>query len=116
MPPKILECAYEFQKEGVEYGIQKFGRMLLGDEMGVGKTVQAIGLAYIYKNDWPMLIITPASLKFTWKDELLNWLPSMRPEDIHLFKKGNERFSDHRSASIFIMTYDLAAKKYEEIE
>jgi len=32
--------------------------------MGVGKTIQALGIAYVFKNDWPLLIIVPASLKF----------------------------------------------------
>ena len=30
--------------------------------MGVGKTIQAVGLAYIYKNEWPLLIFCPSSL------------------------------------------------------
>jgi len=30
--------------------------------MGVGKTIEALGIAYIYKDDWPLLIICPASL------------------------------------------------------
>lgn len=84
---------YEFQRQGVTYGIEKYGRMLLGDEMGVGKTIQAIGIAYIYKNDWPLLVITPASLKFQWHDEILKWLPTIQPSDIQLFRKGSEPFN-----------------------
>ena len=30
---------YKFQREGVEFGISKKGRCLIGDEMGVGKTI-----------------------------------------------------------------------------
>jgi len=114
LPPKIKDVAYKFQKQGIQYGIRKFGRMLLGDEMGVGKTVQAIGMAYLYKNDWPLLIITPASLKLTWRDELLNWLPSLRPNNIQLFKKGSEPIN--LDCCIFIMSYDLASKRYIDIQ
>lgn len=39
LPPKIKDSVYKFQKQGIQYGLLKFGRMLLGDEMGVGKTV-----------------------------------------------------------------------------
>ena len=82
LPESIKKVLYSFQKEGVKYGLEKYGRMLLGDEMGVGKTIQAICIAYLYKNDWPMLIVTPASLKFTWRDEILKWLPSVLKDDI----------------------------------
>jgi SNF2 family DNA or RNA helicase len=77
LPEKLASSLYNFQKEGIEAGIRMFGRILIGDEMGVGKTIQAIGIAYIYKNDWPLLIITPASLKYTWRDEIRKWLPSV---------------------------------------
>ncbi len=36
---------YQFQKEGIQFGLNNHGRILLADEMGVGKTIQAIGIA-----------------------------------------------------------------------
>ena len=50
--------------------------------MGVGKTVQAIAIANLFKSDWPLLIITPASLKYQWADELIKWLPWMTYSEI----------------------------------
>ena len=41
--------------------------------MGVGKTIQAISIAYLFRNDWPLLIICPSSLRLTWRDEIINW-------------------------------------------
>ena len=82
--------------------------MLIGDEMGVGKTLQAISLAYLYRDEWPLLIITPASLKFSWKDELISWLPNMMPSSIQVFKKGSEAIDS--SKSIFITSYEMASK------
>ena len=74
LPETLKSKLYDFQKEGIEFGIKKFGRLILGDEMGVGKTIQAIGIAYLYKQDWPLLIITPSSLKYIWRDEITKWL------------------------------------------
>ena len=34
--------------------------------MGLGKTLQAIAVAAYYKEEWPLLIISPSSVKFTW--------------------------------------------------
>lgn len=73
----MKENLYEFQKKGVEFGLSRFGRVLLGDEMGVGKTIQALAICYIYKQDWPLLIIAPSSLRYTWKDEITKWIPSL---------------------------------------
>ena len=53
---------FKFQKDGIQFGIEKFGRFLLGDEMGVGKTIQAIGVSYLYKDEWPLLIIWPSTI------------------------------------------------------
>ena len=78
LPESLIKCLYPFQNEGVKYGTQKFGRCLFGDEMGVGKTIQAIATAYLYKNDWPLLVITPSSLKFQWRDEILKWIPTLQ--------------------------------------
>lgn len=57
-----MKKAYEFQKVGIQFGINHYGRVLIGDEMGVGKTIQAMGLAYIYKSEWPLIIFCPSSL------------------------------------------------------
>ena len=54
---KIKNSLYEFQRTGVEFGISKHGRFLLGDEMGVGKTIQSLAIAYLYRKDWPLLIV-----------------------------------------------------------
>jgi SWI/SNF-related matrix-associated actin-dependent regulator 1 of chromatin subfamily A len=34
--------------------------------MGLGKTVQALSVAWYYCRDWPLLIICPSSLRLTW--------------------------------------------------
>ena len=49
MPASLARALLPFQTEGVRFGIQHGARMLLADEMGVGKTVQAIALASCYQ-------------------------------------------------------------------
>lgn len=38
-----------FQQAGVRFAVKREGRLLLADEMGVGKTVQAIAIASCYR-------------------------------------------------------------------
>ena len=68
LPKNLIKSLYRFQKQGIIFGIKKFSRLLIADEMGVGKTVQAIGLSSLYKKEWPVLVICPSSLKFAWRD------------------------------------------------
>jgi SWI/SNF-related matrix-associated actin-dependent regulator 1 of chromatin subfamily A len=83
--------------------------------MGVGKTVQAIGIALLYKEEWPVLIICPSSLKFVWRDEILKWIPNINDDkiNIQIFKSSKDIFKC--GVKFYIMSYDLTIKLEEKI-
>lgn len=58
---------YDYQWEGIMFGVKK-KRVLIGDEPGLGKTLQSIGIVNI-GDAYPCLVICPASLKINWKRE-----------------------------------------------
>ena len=88
--------------------MRRFGRVLLGDEMGVGKTIQAIAIMQLYRKDWPLMIFCPSSIKYIWRDEIIKWLGSdILQWDIQLFKTGKDVFDNN--AKIYIMSYEMAA-------
>lgn len=63
---------YPYQKEGMMHLAFK-GRALLADEMGLGKTVQAIAAAELLRRLGlvkRVLVVSPASLKGEWEDQL----------------------------------------------
>ena len=111
LPNKLQNTLYDFQKEGINFGIEKNGRLLIADEMGVGKTIQAIGIMTIYKDDWPVLILCPSSVKFSWRDELNNWLSdiiNLDKEDIQVFKSSKDKIKN--GEKFYIISYDLAIR------
>ena len=68
IPHNMLIEPYEYQREGIAYALEK-KRCIMGDEPGLGKTAQAIGVLTISKA-FPALVICPASLKVNWQREL----------------------------------------------
>lgn len=90
--------------------MSKFGRFLLGDEMGVGKTIQALAVASIYREDWPLVIVCPATLRFNWRDEINKWLPEIKNWDINMVQSSKTFATVGTSALIHIMSYEIATK------
>ncbi|MEG2599519.1 MAG: DEAD/DEAH box helicase [Muribaculaceae bacterium] len=58
---------YPYQCEGISFGLQS-KRIIIGDEPGLGKTLQSIGIVDI-ANAYPCLVICPSSLKINWQRE-----------------------------------------------
>ena len=58
---------YPYQREGIIYGLDK-KRLIIGDEPGLGKTLQSIGIVDT-DNAYPCLVICPSSLKINWQRE-----------------------------------------------
>lgn len=58
---------YPYQCDGIEFGLRK-KRILIGDEPGLGKTLQSIGIVNAAKA-YPCLVICPSSLKINWQRE-----------------------------------------------
>lgn len=48
------------------FAISKDGRVLIADDMGLGKTIEALAIASYYRDEWPLLIITPANVRHGW--------------------------------------------------
>ena len=74
---------YPFQKVAVAFAELSNGRCLIGDEMGIGKTISAIGYAALHPDARPAVVVCPSNVKFNWKKELNKWLPS---ESVHVIE------------------------------
>lgn len=59
---------YPFQKEGVAKVWEFEGRSILGDDVGLGKTIQALKF-YMEAKDVPCIVLCPANLKLQWAKE-----------------------------------------------
>jgi SNF2 family DNA or RNA helicase len=84
LPRTLLKALMPFQRTGVIFGIKRHGCCMIADEMGLGKTIQAISLAWVFRNDWPLLVVVPSAVKYNWAEEIQRWLPDLPPTDVHI--------------------------------
>lgn len=95
---------YPFQKVAVAFAEASKGRCLIGDEMGIGKTISAMGYAAINPRDRPALVVCPSNVKFNWKKELNKWLPR---ETVHVVTPS----SDIRAGDVKNIAKEKGAKE-----
>ena len=105
--PPHLEL-YPFQKVGVAFANASNGRCLIGDEMGVGKTIQAIGYAALSEAR-PVVVVCPANIKYNWQAEIKKWLPQ---ETVQVLDEGKTELAN---ADFYIISYTLLSNKLEEL-
>ena len=84
------------------------GRLLLADEMGLGKTLSSLAIMTFYEPEWPLLIICPASLRYTWPAEIEKFLPSIPPQAVYIAAGFQDiGFTARKDIKIVIVTYSL---------
>ncbi|XP_076603149.1 SWI/SNF-related matrix-associated actin-dependent regulator of chromatin subfamily A-like protein 1 [Chaetodon auriga] len=105
--PSLTRSLMPFQREGVNFAVSKQGRLLLADDMGLGKTVQAICIAAYYRTEWPLLVVAPSSVRFTWAEAFRRWLPSLNADSINVVVKAKDNL---RSGLVNIISYDLLSR------
>lgn len=100
--PELLNSLMKFQREAVCFGISRNGRFLLADDMGLGKTRQALAIADYYRKDWPLLIVTTASTRIWWQQQIMDLLPKVNVLDIHVLESTKESIM---SSKVLICSY-----------
>lgn len=105
-PPALVADLFPYQAVGANVlrrlASQDLG-CLLADQMGLGKTIQAIAL--LASLDGPSLVIAPSSLLVNWVDEMQRFAPSLSA----LVHAGPDRFGVPGP----LLSYDLVITSYE---
>ncbi|CAK9006462.1 SWI/SNF-related matrix-associated actin-dependent regulator of chromatin subfamily A-like protein 1 homolog [Durusdinium trenchii] len=110
-----------FQWEGVRRALELGGRCLIADEMGCGKSAQALGVVAAY-DLWPVLIICPACMRLVWAEELEIWLPAiLQPRHVHVIYSSNDMLPANRDQGglgdirVVIVSYAMARLLFENL-
>ena len=98
-----------FQKAGIQFALDTLGYeahdgswkrvdakakrgVFIGDEQGLGKTVQALGVLEA-TDAYPAVIVVPTSVRLNWKREVGRWLPH-RSVEVVLGTESHEVTAD----------------------
>jgi len=107
---KLPKELYKFQKEGVKYIASTKGRCILADDMGLGKSAEALVFSRLFAQG-RVLIVCPSNVSFKWKDEECpKWYPDATVEVI---RSGKDSVPD---TDIVIISYGLLQAFYDELK
>tara|TARA_R100000008_G_C3586789_1_gene173099 strand:+ start:777 stop:3059 length:2283 start_codon:yes stop_codon:yes gene_type:complete len=101
---------YPFQYAGVAFAELAGGRCLIGDDMGIGKTIQALAYAALHPEQWPVAVVCPANVKFNWAKEIEAWLPDAT---CSVVKNGKDAIQD---TDFIVINYDLMYKRADDLQ
>lgn len=120
LPAHLFTKLAEFQKQGVYWGAMvKGGRCLIADEPGLGKTIQSISVAAVYRQEWPFLVISPSSARYHWENEILasfnsederNWIERGQ---VQVMLSGSQPI--RKDIKALIISYDLVDRIHEKL-
>ena len=101
------EELYPFQREGVKF-LANHKLALLGDEMGLGKSIQAIVATRLLLRMGKVtngLLLCPKSVLTDWEKKLWDWAPEIRVMKIR-GSKEQRQISWDSPAHIYLTTYE----------
>ncbi len=105
-PPGLSYLPY--QREAIEFALARPG-VLIADEPGLGKTIEAIGVFNADPSISSVLVLCPASLKLNWQREFEKW--AVRNVSIGI--ASGKCFPE---TEVVVCNYDIAAKHRNVID
>ena len=118
-PTSITAKLHTHQVQGISWMVHMFDRgmpMILGDQMGLGKTLQSIGfLAYlkeVKRETGPFLVVVPLSVLSNWINEIERFCPKFRTIRFHGPREERDRIKseelDHlEDFDIVVTTFEM---------
>lgn len=102
---------YDHQVEGVKFLVQR-NSALMGDDMGMGKSRQSIVAADVVRNDKPVLIVTPATAKLNFANEVRLVLGEDTP--LQVISTGSDQVD--QSAQWVVVNFELIGAVINDVD
>ena len=69
-------------------------------------------MASFYRNEWPLLVICPSSLRVTWAEAFERWVPALPQTSIGVVLNGQSSLS----RQVTIISYDLVSRQLKKLK
>ncbi len=119
-PPTLRANLHKHQIQGISWMAHMYRRgmpMILGDQMGLGKTIQTIGfftwLQSVQKSPGPYLVIAPLSVLPNWIAEFERFAPTFRVVRFHGPKDERGRMKLEEMSNV--SDFDAVVTTYETL-
>ena len=118
----IKEKIRPYQEKGIKWLKTLYDLNLgaiLADDMGLGKSLQTVGLINNIKEDKPILIICPKSVTYNWANEIATWAKGSKVEvltDNKTIREKKINKIDNNKKVIYITSYDSLRNDLELYE
>jgi len=110
-PVRLLkrDGLYDFQSEAIDFINRANGRVLLAEEQGLGKTIEALYWLSTKPDINTILVICPASVIYKWEAEIKKWDKS---RTIQVLRTSKEELS---TKNYIIMSYSIMTRRNIEL-
>lgn len=94
-----------YQIDGVKFAEESNIRCLIADEQGLGKTIQAIAIIKLHKEEvLPAIVAVPSSVKLQWLHQFIDWC-GLQGYLCQVISSGKEKAIP--GFQIYIVSYDM---------
>lgn len=118
IPSTLRATLREYQEIGFKY-LSRLAHWEIGaclaDDMGVGKTVQAIALLLELAPLGPVLVVAPTSVCFIWLEELAKFAPTLNAHTLNTTDDRQVLVNSLGKMDILICSYGLLLQSREII-
>ncbi len=118
-PDKALKATLRnYQLDGYRW-LRRMSALRLGaclaDDMGLGKTVQALAVILDRLDQGPVLVISPASVCYNWKEEARRFAPKLKTQ---LYAEGrrSKNVSKLKNGDVLVASYALVLRDIQKLK
>jgi len=106
----LVGVPMEFQWEGIEFTESRHCRALIGDEQGLGKTIEALAWMTYHNDAFPAIIICPNSVKINWRREASRWIHGRNIQIVE-----GTRQSDIPKGDLLIVNFEIIERRLQDL-